>query len=112
MNKILSLLGFSKKAGKLVTGTNAVLRSILSLDAYLVIVNENAGNSVKKKFERLCKENEIDFYIFGNQEEFERATGENNKVIYSVIDAGFSNKLIQLIDGFDKNNGGAVVGED
>lgn len=110
MDRILSLLGFSKKAGKLVTGTNAVLRSILSCKAYLVIVNENAGNSVKEKFKRLCDENDIKFYILGNEEEFERATGEKNKVIYSVCDAGFSNKLIQLIEGLDKNNGGAVIG--
>ena len=110
MDRILSLLGFAKKAGKLVTGSNAVLRSILSLEAYVVIVNEDAGHSVKEKFKRLCAENDIKFYIFGRQEEFERATGEKNKVIYSVCEAGFSNKLMQLIDGLDKNNGGAVIG--
>ncbi len=110
MDRILSLLGFAKKAGKLVAGSNAVLRTILSLEAELVIVNEDAGNSVKEKFKRLCDENGIKFYILGREEDFERATGEKNKVIYSVCEVGFSNKLEQLIEGLEKNNGGAVIG--
>ena len=110
MDKILSLLGFAKKAGKLVTGSNAVLRSILYGDAFVVIVTKDAGNSVKDKFKRLCLENGVKFYILGNELDFERATGEKNKVIYSVIEAGFSNKLVQLIESLEKNNGGAVIG--
>ncbi len=102
MDKILSLLGFSKKAGKLVSGTNAVLRSILSGDAYIVIVTEDAGNSVREKFKRLCLENGIRFYVFGTEKEFEQATGEKNKVIYSVVEAGFSDRLAQLIDSLEK----------
>ena len=97
MDKILSLLGFAKKAGKLVTGSNAVLRSILYGESELVIVTKNAGSSVREKFERICLENDVSFFFIGNQEEFEMATGEKNKVIYSVIDAGFANKLKQLI---------------
>jgi len=110
MDKILSLLGFAKKAGKLVTGSNAVLRSILYGEAYVVLVTEDAGNSVKDKFKRLCLENDVKFYVFGNESDLEKATGEKNKVIYSVTEAGFSNKLIQLIESLEKNNGGAVIG--
>lgn len=102
MEKILSLLGFAKKAGKLVCGSNAVLRSILSGDAYIVIVAEDAGNSVKEKFKRLCIENDVKFYIFGKEKELECAVGEENKVIYSVVEAGFANKLIQLIGKLEK----------
>ena len=110
MERILSLLGFAKKAGKLVTGSNAVLRSILYGEAYIVIVTKDAGNSVKDKFNRLCSVNDVKFFVFGDEESFERATGEKNKVIYSVTEAGFSNKLVQLIEGLEKNNGGAVIG--
>lgn len=102
MEKILSLLGFTKKAGKLVAGTNAVLRSILYGDAYLVIITEDAGNSVKDKFKRICDENDVKLYVLGNSKDLERATGEENKVIYSVTEAGFSNKLIQLIESLEK----------
>lgn len=96
MDRILSLLGFAKKAGKLVTGSNAVLRSILYGESEIVIVTVDAGKSVQEKFRRICEENEIAFFCIGNQGELERATGEKNKVIYSVVDAGFGNKLKQL----------------
>ena len=109
MEKILSLLGFAKKAGKLVTGTNAVLRSILYGDAYLVIITDDAGSSVKDKFKRICAENDVKLYILGNSKDLERATGEENKVIYSITEKGFSDKLGQLIEAW-KNNGGAVIG--
>ena len=56
-------------------------------------------------------ENEIEFFIIGSEAEFCFATGEQNKVIYSVVDAGFKNKLVKLITDFGKNNGGAVIGE-
>ena len=102
MEKILSLLGFAKKAGKLVTGTNAVLRSILYGDAYLVIITDDAGNSVKDKFKRICLENDVKLYVLGNSSDLERATGEKNKVIYSVTETGFSNKLVQLIESLEK----------
>ncbi len=96
MDKILSLLGFAKKAGKLVTGSNAVLRSILYGESEIVIVTIDAGKSVQEKFERICTENEVPFFCVGKQDELERATGEKNKVIYSVVDTGFANKLKQL----------------
>ena len=103
MEKILSLLGFAKKARMLVTGNNAVLRSILTGEAEIVIVTKDAGSSVHDKFKRICSENDIPFYFFGSQEEFERATGEKNKVIYSVVEAGFANKLKQLISETEEN---------
>lgn len=109
MDKILSLLGFIKKAGKLVTGSNAVLRSILNGEAQLVIVTENGGESVKAKFSRLCKENDVIFFTIGSSDQLEKATGERNKVLYSVTDAGFANRLKQLIESLQETNGGAVI---
>ena len=110
MERILSLLGFAKKAGRLITGTNAVLRSILMCESEMVIVTNDAGKSVKEKFKRLCEENDIEFFVIGSSLEFGNATGEQNKVIYSVIDAGFKDKLVELITNLGKNNGGAVIG--
>lgn len=97
MNNFLSLMGFAKKAGKLVTGSNAVLRSILSGNSFLVIVTKDAGESVKSKFLRLCEENTLKYMVYGNSAELSYSTGENNKVIYSVEDEGFAKKLKDII---------------
>jgi ribosomal protein L7Ae-like RNA K-turn-binding protein len=97
MNNFLTLMGFAKKAGKLITGSNAVLRSILSGNSFLVIVAKDAGESVKSKFLRLCEENTLDCIIYGNSAELSYSTGENNKVIYSIEDGGFAKKIKDII---------------
>lgn len=109
MKQILTLLGFAKKAKKLVTGSNAVLRSILYGESFLVIVNEDAGKSVKDKFRRICSENDVKFCILGDSKEFERATGEENKVIYSVTEEGMARKILTIVAEKTDFNGGAVI---
>jgi len=109
VRQILTLLGFAKKANKLVTGSNAVLRSVLYGESYLVIVNEDAGKSVKDKFRRICSENEVKFYVLGDSKEFSKATGEENKVIYSVTEEGFAKKISTIVAEKKDFNGGAVI---
>lgn len=97
MKKVLTLLGFAKKAGKLVAGANAVQRSILFGQSALVIVTMDAGDSIKSKMKRLCEENEVNYIVFGSSAELSKATGEDNKVIFSVEDLGFAKSIIEKI---------------
>lgn len=97
MSSFLSLMGFAKKAGKLTAGSNAVLRSVLSGNSDLVIITTDAGDSIKEKFTRICEENEVNVRVYGNSEDISYATGEKNKVIYSIEDYGFARKLVELI---------------
>ena len=97
MKKILTLLGFAKKAGKLVSGANAVQRSILFGKSALVIATNDAGESIKSKMSRLCEENEVSYIVLGNSEELSKATGEENKVIFSVEDLGFAKSIMEKI---------------
>ena len=97
MEKVLTLLGFAKKARKLVAGANAVQRSILWGKSELVIATTDAGDSIKSKMKRLCEENEIKFVVFGNSSELSKATGEENKVIFSIEDLGFAKSLLEKI---------------
>jgi len=97
MEKVLTMLGFAKKAGKLIAGANAVQRSIFSGKCELVIATEDAGDSIKGKISRLCEENGISYIVFGNSMELSRATGEENKVIFSVEDLGFAKSIMEKI---------------
>ena len=97
MDKVLMLMGFAKKAGKLVTGANAVQRSILFGKSALVIATTDAGDSIKNKMKRLCEENEVNYIVFGNSVDLSKATGEENKVIFSVEDLGFAKSIMEKI---------------
>ena len=97
MDKVLTLLGFAKKAGKLVSGANAVQRSILYGKSFLVIIAGDAGDSLKRKFTRLCEENEVKVLIYSSNEELSMMTHEDNKSIYSVENEEMAKQVYNLI---------------
>ena len=98
MNKLITMLGFAKRAKKLASGANAVQRSILSGRSCLVIIAADSGDSLKRKFTRLCEENEIKVLIYSSNEELSIMTGENNKSIYSVENPNLAEELWKLIN--------------
>ena len=97
MNKLISMLGFAKRARQLVSGANAVQRSILYGKSFLVIIAEDAGDSLKRKFIRLCEENEVKVLIYSSNEELSMMTHEDNKSIYSVENEELAKQVYNLI---------------
>ena len=98
MNKIVTMLGFAKRAKKLASGANAVQRSILFGKSYLVIIAADAGDSLKRKFTRLCEENEVKVLIYSSNEELSMMTHEDNKSIYSVENEELAKQVYNLIN--------------
>ena len=94
MDKVLSLLSFAKKAGKIVAGSNAVQRSLLLGKSYLIVIAKDAGLSIKDKMIRLCNENSIPYLVYGSNEILSKALGEVNKVIFSVEDENFAKSIL------------------
>ena len=97
MNKLISMLGFAKRARQLVSGANAVQRSILYGKSFLVIIAGDAGGSLIRKFTRLCEENEVKVLIYSSNEELSMMTHEDNKSIYSVENEELAKQVYNLI---------------
>ena len=68
-NKVYGLLGLTTKAGKLIFGTESCLDMINKKKAKLIIVAEDSAERTIDNFREKCKQNNIDFYIFGKKEE-------------------------------------------
>ena len=51
----------------------------------------------------------MNFYVLGDSKEFSKATGEENKVIYSVTEEGFAKKISTIVAEKKDFNGGAVI---
>ena len=98
MNKLVTMLGFAKRARKLASGANAVQRSILSGRSFLVIIASDSGDSLKRKFSRLCEENKIKFLIYSTNEELSMITHEDTKSIYSVENEEMAKQVYSLIN--------------
>ena len=50
MSKALSYLGLAMRAGKIVTGDEAVLKAVRSSEAKLVVLAGDASDNTQKKF--------------------------------------------------------------
>lgn len=96
INKVFSMLGLSMKAGKLVCGTDVCIENIKNKKVYLIVIANDASENTKEKFERLCKQYEINLIYFGDKFSLSRAVGKVDKAVYAVLDKGFSEKILQI----------------
>jgi ribosomal protein L7Ae-like RNA K-turn-binding protein len=103
--RILSLMGITKKANKLVSGQDVVERQIKANKIYLVILSKDATYNTKKKFNSMCVKNNIPIIFWGKSEELSKAIGKESSKVFGIIDEGFARELRKQIDIF---NGGGV----
>ena len=66
---LFDLLGFAKKANKMVCGMSNCLNAVIKKKAKLVIIAEDAGAS-RKKLIKECELNGVPFIEFGTREQF------------------------------------------
>ncbi len=96
-NKIYSMLGLAMKAGKLAYGTDMCLEKIKNKRAKLVILAEDASDNNKEKFDKICKENNIELIIFGNKFDLSKRIGKDNKTIFALLDTNFAKSIMKLL---------------
>lgn len=93
MNKALSRLGLAMRAGKLVSGEEAVLKAVRSGDAKLVILAQDASDYTRKKMSDKCNTYQIPMRIGFTRFELGAAVGKPERVLFAVTDPGFADLL-------------------
>ena len=97
-NKIYSLLGLAKKAGRVVSGEFATDKSVKEGTAFLVLVSEDASDNTKKKFSNTCEFYEVPRYFFGTKDELGHAIGKEMRSSLAITDEGFAKSLIKHLE--------------
>ena len=103
MHKFLSLLGLSKRAGKLAAGEVAAEQAVRGKQAFLLILSEDASKNTKKKFRNSAAYYELPLAEIGTKEELGRAIGVDMRSISAITEEGFAKKLKQLADTIIEN---------
>ena len=101
-DKVLSLLGLAKKAGKVVSGEFSTEAAVKSAKACLVLVSEEASENTKKKFRNMCSYYEVPIYFYGNKEELGRCIGQEFRASLAVTDPGFSEAVKKQLENLDE----------
>lgn len=110
MDKVYSLLGLAKKAGRLLSGDETCERAIKSRKAVLVIVAGDASENTKGKFKDMCSFRGIPYREYGEKLELGRCTGKEIRSVISILSGDFKNGLLKLIDNQISESGGEGIG--
>ena len=94
--KTLNMIGLCKRAGKLVTGEQAVLESIKKMTSSLVIISSDASNSTLKKITDKCNSYESEYIIFSDRYTLGAYTKKEYAVTISVNDINFAKRIKEL----------------
>ena len=98
------LLGLTAKAGKISFGTDSCLEMISKRKVKLIIVAEDSSERTINNFREKCKQNNIDFYVFGKKDEISKSIGKVNKTVIGIKDKNLAGAIIKIL------NGGDVIG--
>lgn len=99
MNKILSLLGFAAKAGRLSFGYEAAVSSVKSRKACLVVTAEDISQKSRKEIVFFCGKADIKSFVLEgiSIKDVSDAVGRKCGII-SVNDSGFADALIKALE--------------
>ncbi|MBO4900885.1 MAG: ribosomal L7Ae/L30e/S12e/Gadd45 family protein [Lachnospiraceae bacterium] len=101
-DRVLSLLGLAMKAGKVVSGETSTESAVKSLQAYLVVVAEDASENTRKHFTDMCNYRDIPIVTYSTREELGRAIGKDYRSNLAVTDEGLSGSIIKAMETLNK----------
>lgn len=74
------------------------LEKIKFKKAKIIIIAEDSSENTKEKFERICEDNKIKFYQYGNKNDLSYAIGKNNKTVVAVLDNNFAKSIEKMFE--------------
>lgn len=96
-DKLLSIFGLCRRAGKLIIGADPVTDSVLKRKAFLVVTTKDFSNNSKKNILKATEGTSVKVLeINRTKDELSFAVGKFCAVV-AVEDKGFSNKIQELI---------------
>lgn len=97
-DRLLSLLGLCRRAGRLVIGADPVKEAIDTHKALLVICASDISQNTEKKIRVVVEaEGNVEYHIINRtKDELSFSLGKTCAVL-AVIDKGFADKLSELI---------------
>lgn len=95
--QVSNLTGLAKRAGKVITGEELVIKAIQNGSAQLVFLANDASSNLTKKINDKSKYYEISLSTIFTEMELSNAIGSNRKVI-AITDRGFAKKMESLMN--------------
>lgn len=95
--KFFGMLGLAARARRISAGEGAVLDSIRSGKARLVVLSQDASENTRKRFENSCEHYNTMLVFAEEREALGKSIGREFAVVVSVNDDGFAKSLMKFI---------------
>lgn len=97
-NKILTLLGFAKKSGNLISGENTCEIYVKKKKVKLLIIVEDASENTLDKITKLSERYGVKYVVFGKRDELSSAIGSENRTCFGILDNNFKTKILEQLN--------------
>jgi ribosomal protein L7Ae-like RNA K-turn-binding protein len=97
-NRWASLLGLANRARKVISGEELTVKEIRSGKAKLVLLAEDASENTMKKIKDKCSSYGVPLRKVPDRYTLGHAIGKDARVVVAIIDEGFANKLLTMLD--------------
>ncbi|MBR3057342.1 MAG: ribosomal L7Ae/L30e/S12e/Gadd45 family protein [Clostridiales bacterium] len=98
--RILSTIGLAYRASLLTSGYDSIELALHQGAVELLIVAEDGSLKQREKLMRIAKEEDAKTRTFGTSEELGNAIGKDVRIAIAILDPGFADKLMKLIDEY------------
>lgn len=94
-SKVLSLMGFAKKSGNLVSGVNTCTFNINRGKVKLMILAEDISEGSEKKIMKEIRKADLEYIKYGTIDELSHATGAEGRSVFAILDEGFASSILR-----------------
>ena len=89
----MSLLGFARKSGNLVSGVNTCSFAIAKGKAKLVILAGDISAGSEKKIMKEIRKKGVPYIKYSTVDELSHIAGESGRSVFAVLDEGFARSI-------------------
>lgn len=95
-DRMISMIGLAKRAGKLVSGEFSTEQTVKNGSARLVIVAGDASDNTKKLFSDKCTYYKVPIIITKDKEKLGQAIGKEFRASVGILDESFAKAIIKI----------------
>ncbi len=98
MNNVYSMISLACKAGKIVTGEDAVRNAVRAGKVKLLILSGDASENTEKRFRNAAAFYHVECKVWGTKEQLGLCVGKSERSVVAITDQGFGDALRIRID--------------
>lgn len=95
--QLFSMLCICQKAGSVEINDFSVEKSMQQAKAVLVLMPEDAGGAVKKKYDKKCFYYKIPCFIVGKKEDYSKIFNKPNIACIAIVNENLGKKVMQIL---------------